>query len=82
MTTNTKDIEALVDEHCSSIHPMELDRLLRKLDHEDLHVLKDMLEESYDAGNIDSNYIVEMMVKEHYDKGYEDGWSDGFSSLE
>lgn len=50
MTTNTKDITELVDLHCSSIRFTELDRLLKKLDHEDLDVLRAMLEETYDAG--------------------------------
>lgn len=50
MTTNTKDITELVDSHCSSIRFTELDRLLKKLDHEDLDVLRAMLEETYDAG--------------------------------
>ena len=77
MTINTKDIEALVDEHCSSIHPMELDRILKKLDHEDLHVLRDMLEEVYESGSADGNYRTDMLFQGHYDKGYDDGYAMG-----
>ena len=50
MTTTTKDITDLVDLRCSSIHFLELDRLLKKLDNEDLDVLYNMLEETYEDG--------------------------------
>ena len=82
MTTNTKDIESLVDLHCSSIRFTELDRLLKKLDHEDLDVLRAMLEEVYDASNSEACYRVEQRCEEHYNKGYSDGYSDGFSTEE
>ena len=50
MTTTIKDITDLVNLRCSSIHFLELDRLLKKLDNEDLDVLYAMLEETYEAG--------------------------------
>ena len=50
MTTTTKDIIDLVNLRCSSIHFLELDRLLKKLNNEDLDVLYDIIEESYEAG--------------------------------
>ena len=50
MTTTTKDITDMVDLRCSSIHSLELDRLLKKLDNEDLDVLYNMLEETYEDG--------------------------------
>ncbi len=50
MTTTIKDIKNLVNLRCSSIHFLELDTLLNKLDNEDLDVLYDMLEETYEAG--------------------------------
>ena len=77
MTINTKDIEALVDEQCSSIHPIELNRLLKKLDHEDLHVLKDMLEECYEFGKTDAE-----KVNDRYEEGYSDGYNAGLSEGE
>ena len=50
MTTTTEDITDLVNLHCPSIHFLELDRLLKKLDNEDLDVLYNMLEETYEDG--------------------------------
>lgn len=77
MTINTKDIEALVEEHCSSIHFMELDRLLKKLDNEDLHVLKDMLEETYEPRKTLAAAYLKDLQDEYYDKGYSDGYDTG-----
>ena len=54
MTITSKDITDLVDLRCSSIHFLELDRLLQKLDNEDLDVLYDILEETYEAGEEES----------------------------
>ena len=82
MRTNRKEIEYLVDLHCNSIHFAELEKLLEKLDHEDLDVLRAMLEEVYDAGNSEACYRVEQRCEEHYNKGYSDGYSDGFSTEE
>lgn len=79
MTINTKDIEALVDEHCSSIHPMELDRLLKKLDHEDLDVLRAMLEEVYDPREALADAYLKDQQDEYYDKGYKDGYETALS---
>ena len=50
MTTASKDITDLVNLRCSSIHFLELDSLLKKLDNEDLDVLYDMIEDCYEAG--------------------------------
>ena len=82
MTTTTSDIKDLVNLHCSSIHFLELDRLLQKLDNEDLDMLYDMLEETYEAGEGEGLYKLEQRCQEHYDKGYSEGFDDGFSSEE
>ena len=82
MTTTFKDITYLVDLRCSSIHFLELDRLLQKLDNEDLDVLYNMLEETYEAGEGEGLYKLEQRCQEHYDKGYSEGFDDGFSSEE
>jgi len=67
MTTNTKDITELVDQHCSSIHFTELDRLLKKLDYEDLDVLHALLEE-----------LTEKIANLEDDPNYTHGWDDGY----
>ena len=82
MTTTTKDITDLVDLRCSSIHFLELDRLLQKLDNEDLDILYDMLEETYEAGEDEGLYKLEQRCQEHYDKGYSEGFDDGLSTEE
>ena len=82
MTTTIKDITDLVDLRCSSIHFLELDRLLQKLDNEDLDVLYDMLEETYQAGEGEGLYKLEQRCQEHYDKGYSEGFDDGLSTEE
>lgn len=68
MTTSTKDIEALVDQYCSSVHFTELDRLLEKLDHEDLDVLRAMLKDSYKSGKFDED-----------ERSYKKGWTSGYN---
>ena len=78
MTTTIKDITDLVDLRCSSIHFLELDRLLQKLDNEDLDVLYDMLEETYEDGEGEGLYKLEQRCQEQYDKGYTDGYDDGY----
>lgn len=82
MTTNIKDIEQLVDQNCSSISFIELDRLLNKLDHEDLDVLRDMLEDVYQTGTYNFDSALELEYQSGYDKGYSDRYSDGFSTEE
>ena len=82
MTTTIKDITDLVDLRCSSIHFLELDRLLQKLDNEDLDVLYDMLEETYEDGEGEGLYKLEQRCQEHYDKGYSEGFDDGLSTEE
>ena len=82
MTTASKDITDLVDLRCSSIHFLELDRLLQKLDNEDLDVLYDMIEETYEAGEGEGLYKLEQRCQEHYDKGYSEGFDDGLSTEE
>ena len=82
MTTTTEDIADLVDLRCSSIHFLELDRLLQKLDNEDLDILYDMLEEAYEAGEGEGLYKLEQRCQEHYDKGYSEGFDDGLSTEE
>ena len=82
MTTTIKDITDLVDLRCSSIHFLELDRLLQKLDNEDLDVLYDMLEEAYEDGEGEGLYKLEQRCQEQYDKGYADGYDDGYSTEE
>ena len=82
MTTTIKDITDLVDLRCSSIHFLELDRLLNKLDNTDLEVLYNMLEETYEAGEGEGLYKFEQRCQEHHNKGYADGYDDGFSTEE
>ena len=82
MTTTIKDITDLVDLRCSSIHFLELDRLLQKLDNEDLDVLYHILEETYEAGEGEGLYKLEQRCQEHYDKGYSEGFDDGLSTEE
>ena len=82
MTTTTKDITDLVDLRCSSIHFLELDRLLQKQDNEDLDILYDMLEETYEDGEGEGLYKLEQRCREHYDKGYSEGFDDGYSNKE
>lgn len=82
MTTASKDIADLVNLRCSSIHFLELDKLLKKLDNEDLDVLYDMLEETYEAGEGEGLYKLEQRCQEHYDKGYSEGFDDGLSTEE
>ena len=82
MTTTTSDIKDLVNLHCSSIHFLELDRLLKNLDNTDLDVLYYMLKETYEAGESEVFYRLEQELPEHYDKGYADGYKDGCSTEE
>lgn len=82
MTKTTKDIIDLVDLRCPSIHFLELDRLLKKLDNEDLDVLYDMLEETYEDGEGEGLYKLEQRCQEQYDKGYSEGFDDGLSTEE
>ena len=82
MTTTTEDIKDLVNLRCSSIHFLEIDRLLKKLDNADLDVLYNMLEETYEAGEGEGLYKLEQRCQEQYDKGYTDGYDDGFSTEE
>ena len=69
MTTTIKDITDLVDLRCSSIHFLELDRLLKKLDNEDLDVLYSILR------HIE---IVEYELEQEYQRGYDDGYDKGY----
>ena len=80
MTTTTKDIANLVNLRCSNIRFLELDRLLQKLDNEDLDVLYAMLEETYEDG--EGLYKLEQRCQEQYDKGYSEGFDDGLSTEE
>ena len=82
MTVASKDITDLVDLRCSSIHFLELDNLLKKLDNEDLDILYDMLEETYETGEGEGLYKLEQRCQEHYDKGYSEGFDDGLSTEE
>ena len=82
MTTTIKDITDLVNLRCSSIHFLELDRLLQKLDNEDLDVLYDMLEETYEDGEGEGLYKLEQRCQERYDEGYSEGFDDGLSTEE
>ena len=82
MTTAINDIKDLANLRCSSIHFLELDRLLKKLDNEDLDVLYDMLEETYEDGESEGLSKLEQRCQEHYDKGYSEGFDDGFSTEE
>lgn len=74
MTTSINDILCFVGENCSSVHFIELDRLLKKLDHEDLDVLRSMLEEAYKSGELDAD--------DRYDEGYSDGYDSGYADNE
>lgn len=80
MTTTTSDIKNFVNLHCSSIHFLELDSLLKKLDNTDLDVLYYMLKETYEAGESEGIYRLEQKCQEHYDQGYTDGYDDGYST--
>ena len=82
MTTTTEDIIDLVNLRCPSIHFLELDRLLKKLDNEDLDVLYNMLEETYEDGEGEGLSELEQRCQEHYDKGYSEGFDDGLSTEE
>ena len=82
MTTTTKDIIDLVNLRCPSIHFLELDRLLKKLDNEDLDVLYNMLEEAYEAGEGEGLYKLEQEYRRGYDDGYDKGYGDGTSTEE
>ena len=82
MTTTTEDIIYLVNLRCPSIHFLELDRLLKKLDNEDLDVLYNMLEETYEDGESEGLSKLEQRCQEHYDKGYSEGFDDGLSTEE
>ena len=77
MTTTTKDITDLVDLRCSSIHFLELDRLLQKLDNEDLDVLYSILRHIEEDG-----YELEQEYQRGYDDGYDKGYGDGTSTEE
>lgn len=86
------DIKDFVNLHCSSIHFLELDRLLKKLDNADLDVLYYILKETYESGESEGIYRLEQKCQavsqklrysqEHYDKGYADGYEDGCSTEE
>ena len=82
MTTTPEDIIDLVNLRCPSIHFLELDRLLKKLDNEDIDVLYDMLEETQEDGEGEGLYKLEQRCQEQYDKGYADGYDDGYSTEE
>ena len=77
MTTTTKDITDLVDLRCSSIHFLELDRLLQKLDNEDLDVLYSILRHIEIV-----EYELEQEYRRGYDDGYDKGYGDGTSTEE
>lgn len=81
MSTNTKNITELVDQNCSSISFIELDRLLKKLDHEDLDVLRAMLEEVYDPREAIAEVFLKDMQDEYYDKGYPEGYDAAVSEV-
>ena len=72
----------MVNLRCPSIHFLELDRLLKKLDNEDLDVLYNMLEETYEDGEGEGLSKLEQRCQEQYDRGYADWYNDGFSTEE
>lgn len=78
MTTTTSDIKDFVNLLCRSIHFLELDRLLEKLDNADLDILYYTLKETYEAGESEGIYRLEQKCQENYDKGYADGYEDGY----
>ena len=82
MTTTTEDIIDLVNLRCPSIHFLELDRFLKKLDNEDLDVLYNMLEETYEDGEGEGLYKLEQEYRRGYDDGYDKGYGDGTSTEE
>jgi len=81
MTTSVKDITELVDLHCTSIRFTELDRLLKKLDHEDLDVLRAMFEEVYDPIEAIADAYIQDLQDEYYDKGYKEGYDVAVSEI-
>lgn len=74
MTTTTNDIKDFVNLHCSSIHFLDLDRLLENLDNAGLDVLYDILDEAYEAGEEESCGYDESIRQRGYDEGYSDGY--------
>lgn len=73
MTTTNKDITNLLDEKCISYRDSELQRLLEKLDYDDLSLLHylftevDGRPEAYERGYDNGDY-----------DGYERGWQEGY----
>lgn len=50
MTKCVDDVKAQVRQYCSSVHFLELDRPLSKLDNTDLELLHDLIELAYETG--------------------------------
>ena len=82
MTTTTKDITNFLDDQGINYNPIRMLNLLGKLDHEDLDLLYDMLEECHESGEHEGDYKMEQRCQEQYDRGYADGYDDGFSTEE
>lgn len=69
MTTTSKDITILLNEKCISYRDNELQRLLEKLDYDDLSLLHCLL----------SEIVVESdELQYEYDRGYDKGDDDGY----
>ena len=64
MTRTIKDITILLDENCISYRDSELQRLLEKLDYDDLSLLHCLLSDT---------------VQDEYDRGYDEGDDDGYN---
>ena len=75
-----KEVQFWAYNYC--IHFLELDTLLKKLDNEDLDVLYNMLEETYEDGEGEGLSKLEQRCQEQYDKGYSEGFDDGLSTEE
>lgn len=82
MTTTFKDIELLLDSNSIPYNITTLGWMLKKLDNEDLDILYNMLEETYEASEGEGLYKLEQRCQEQYDKGYADGYDDGYSTEE
>lgn len=72
MTTTSKDIMMLLNEKCISYRDSELQRLLEKLDYDDLSLLHCLLSDI-------AEIVVESdELQDEYDRGYDKGDDDGY----
>ena len=96
MTVCIKDITNLLDNHAIDYNCIRIMNLLGKLDYEDLedllnamqdllNAMQDLLnamQDLYEAGEHEGIYEMEKRCQEHYDRGYSEGYNDGFTTEE